>query len=163
MSGRTFTIVATAIWSSPRFLALDCHGRLLALYVISGPHQTSAGVSRIKEGYVTSDLEWEVKQYRKAKADIIASGMFEADGDEILVEDWFRHCPPVNLKHAIGTMRVIDCIGSDDLRVKTEDAFAATKWGRQAMETLSIAEQTAANDAGRRLQEALDRNKGVRQ
>jgi len=140
--------------ASSRFLGLDADARLLSLYFITGPHQTSAGVSRVKDGYVIADLDWKADQYRKAKASVITSGMFEADGDEVLVEGWFRHCAPANLKHAIGTMRVIECIGSDSLREKAEDGFAATKWGLQALQTFSAAEPapTAANDAGRRLQ-----------
>lgn len=46
-----------------------------------------------------------------------------------------KHSPPSNIKHAIGTINVICRIESDDFRLKAEEEFATTKFGKQVLDS----------------------------
>ena len=125
---RNFTMVSPEIWASPRFISLNSDGRLLMLYFVSGPHQSSSGCGRVKEGYALADLGWTSTQYRAARKAAQDAGLIDAEGDEVYVERWFFHCPPTNTKHGLGIKLSIGKIASDRLRKKAEIDFAATEW-----------------------------------
>lgn len=130
---RDFNPVSPAIWSSPAFLGLDDAGRQFILYLITGPHQNSAGCCRLKEGYVLADLGWQSKQYRTALASVIAADLVlhDAATDETYVKKWFKHRGniPTNKDHAKGTMKLISSIASDEIRELVEQDFMQTEWG----------------------------------
>ena len=134
---RDFNPLAPSIWSSPRFFDLpDSDARLLALYCIGGPHQTSAGCFRAKPGYVMADLGWPRAQYEAALDAIVTAGIVLHDPatDEIYVLRWFTHKGnvPTNKDHAKGARKVIEKIDSPQLRAKAEEDFRATEWGARA-------------------------------
>ncbi|MEW9805298.1 hypothetical protein ABUE31_04780 [Mesorhizobium sp. ZMM04-5] len=141
---RDFTPVSPSIWSSPAFLRLDGDGRQLHLYLITGPHQNSAGCCRLREGYVLADLGWQSKQYRTALANVIAADLVMHDPatHETYVKKWFKHRGniPTNKDHAKGTMKLISSIASDDIREVVEQDFMQTEWGARTFPV------TPAND-----------------
>jgi hypothetical protein len=124
-------MIGAAIWRSRRFLALDSDGRVLLHYFLSGPHSTSAGCFRLPVAYGVADLRWTEPQYRAAFEALVDAGLieFDSDTDEIYVMGWFAHCPPTNIKHALGIKSLIERIESDAVRERAEADFAATEWG----------------------------------
>ncbi|PZV39743.1 hypothetical protein [Mesorhizobium kowhaii] len=135
MSKREFSKVSPALWRSKRFLALPkdrC--RLLLVFYMTCGHQTSAGCYRISEGYACSDLGWLPEDYRTARDPLVECGLiaFDNDTEEVFVSGWFRFCPPMNPKHAAGTMALIADIESDRLREQAEQEFAPAYTALQA-------------------------------
>ncbi|GAA4121503.1 hypothetical protein GCM10023067_30480 [Aminobacter aganoensis] len=57
---------------------------------------------------------------------------FDALTAEIYVDRWFRHNPPMNDKHAVGTRRIVENIESDIVREKVEAEFQAADDSRLA-------------------------------
>lgn len=49
-------------------------GRMLALYLITSPHSTIAGVYRLPDGYVCEDLQWSSERVAKGFAELLAKG-----------------------------------------------------------------------------------------
>jgi virulence-associated protein VagC len=47
---------------------------MLALYLLSGPHGTIAGVCRLPDGYVHEDLGWSIKRVREGFAELFRKG-----------------------------------------------------------------------------------------
>jgi hypothetical protein len=60
-------------------------------------------------------------------ADLIT---FDPQTAEIYVDRWFRHNPPMNDKHAVGTRRIVEEIESDVIREKVEAEFQAANEAR---------------------------------
>jgi hypothetical protein len=127
MSKREFSKVSPALWRSERFTSLESKDQVLLLYFLTSEHQNSAGCYRLPDGYACSDLKWGLADYqthrtRLIEADLIA---FDQATLELYIRRWFQHCPPMNDKHAQGTIRLITDIDSDALRETAEADFSA--------------------------------------
>src|SRR5262245_38681348 len=73
---REFSKISPAVWHSPRFNSLPSDdGRYLYLYLLSSPHQTSAGAYHLPEGYACADLGWSQKRYREARETLIEADL----------------------------------------------------------------------------------------
>lgn len=126
MSKREFTKVSPNVWRSNRFRKLPTSdAQLLYLYFLTCEHQNSAGCFRIPDGYACADLGWEESRYLGARTQLVDGDMvsFDPEGEVIYIHRWFKHSPPMNDKHAQGTMRLIFEIESDTLRDKVEEEF----------------------------------------
>lgn len=71
---REFAKVGTAFWTSPAMQSLSDDGKLLALYLVSSPHSTSAGIYRLPNGYVLGDLSWAPERVSKGFAELSEKG-----------------------------------------------------------------------------------------
>ena len=137
MKERQFHKVSPAVWRSKRFNALPDDPRVLWFYFATGPHQTSAGCSRIPPAYASADLGWSAERYTAALSELVTAELVEADDDtnEVYVRRWFQHCPPPNAKHAAGIASNINLLDSDVIRELVEDDFSETLWGGQFLES----------------------------
>lgn len=55
---RDYGKVHTSFWTSETTRSLSEDGRALALYLLTSPHSTIAGVFRLPDGYVCEDMQW---------------------------------------------------------------------------------------------------------
>ncbi|MFM2322171.1 MAG: uncharacterized protein RLZZ225_324 [Pseudomonadota bacterium] len=58
---REYGSVQTQFWSDLALQNLSTHAKLLAVYLLTGPHTTMLGCFRLPAGYVAEDLKWEVE------------------------------------------------------------------------------------------------------
>ncbi|TIM06647.1 hypothetical protein [Mesorhizobium sp.] len=125
MSARTFTKVSPMVWRSPRFINLPEEAKVGYLYLLTNAHVTSAGIYELPRGYACSDLGWAEAGYDSVLKELLEAGLIDHDPDTevILIERWFRHNPPTNDDHALGTRRRIEAISSDHLREKAMASF----------------------------------------
>lgn len=132
---RNFNMVSPAIWRSKRWATTTDDGRLLALYILTNDHQNSAGCYRLLPGYGCADLGgWALDRFQAALAAIETADIVITDSStsEILIQRWFKHCPPTNSKHYQGTLRIAFMIESDRLRQLTVDSLNAAWDAAQA-------------------------------
>jgi hypothetical protein len=61
---RDYGKVHTSFWTSKTVRDMSEDGRLLAIYLLSCPHGTIAGVARIPDGYACEDLKWPAARVR---------------------------------------------------------------------------------------------------
>ncbi|MCV0395918.1 MAG: hypothetical protein K5872_06640 [Rhizobiaceae bacterium] len=137
MRERQFHKVSPAVWRSRRFNSLPDDPRVLWFYFATGPHQTSAGCSRIPPAYASADLGWSAERYAAGKSELVAADLIVADDEanEIYVCRWFQHCPPTNAKHAAGIASNIYALDSDIIRERVEADFAETLWGGRFLDS----------------------------
>lgn len=157
MSKREFTKVSPNLWRSTRFRKLaTSDAQLLYLYFLTCDHQNSTGCFRLPNGYACADLGWEEERYVNARECLVGGDMvsFDDGADLIYVHRWFKHSPPMNDKHAVGTFKLISEIESDDIREKVEAEFTEAERHRAQRAAAS-----AANE-GRRTSGANYRNGG---
>jgi hypothetical protein len=86
----------------------------------------------VPEGYVLADLGWEIDDYRRARGNLIDVDFiaYDDETEEVFVKGWFKFCPPMNDKHASGTMSRISEIESDAIREVLEVEFTAVNKAR---------------------------------
>jgi hypothetical protein len=129
---RDFSKVSPQIWESDRFrnLAGDS-ARLAYLYFLSNGHQNSIGCYKLPAAYACADMSWDEPKYQATLAALIAAELIETDPQtrEILIPRWFKHNPPTNAKHAMGSFRLVEKIESPALReMATAELLAAWEW-----------------------------------
>lgn len=71
---RDYGKVHTSFWSSATTRAMTEDARTLALYLITSPHSTIAGVFRLPDGYVCEDLQWDSERVEKGFAELLSKG-----------------------------------------------------------------------------------------
>lgn len=168
MSERDFNMVSPAVWGSERFAALPTPAKLSFMYLLTSPHQNSAGGYRLPAAYAAADMGCEAAEFTTALKAITDAGLaiYDDATKEVYLTGWFKHCPPTNQKHAKGTMKIISRIGSDMVREAMEAEFTATEWGRSLSppQQDGIPEGITSHSEGRpynRLVDALNKPRGV--
>lgn len=84
---RDYGRIHTAFWNSPVIRGLNDRGKLLANYLLSGPHSNSIGAYLLPDAYISDDLGWTAAAVRDALADVIKAGFAKrfADGRHIVI------------------------------------------------------------------------------
>jgi uncharacterized phage protein (TIGR02220 family) len=67
---RDFGKVHTSFWTSTTVRDMSEDGRTLAIYLLTSPHGTIAGVFRLPDGYACDDMKWETPRVRQAFAEL---------------------------------------------------------------------------------------------
>ncbi|MEF8689408.1 UNVERIFIED_CONTAM: hypothetical protein NO986_18245 [Comamonas sp. A-3] len=71
---RDYGKVHTAFWSSSSIGELSEDARMLALYLLTCPHGTIAGVFRIPDGYACEDLKWSSERVAEGFTELFRKG-----------------------------------------------------------------------------------------
>lgn len=71
---RDYGKVHTAFWTSASIGELSEDGRMLALYLLTCPHGTIAGVFRIPDGYACEDLKWSQERVKQGFDELFRKG-----------------------------------------------------------------------------------------
>lgn len=95
---RDYGKVHTTFWTSSTTRSMSEDARILALYLITSPHSTIAGVFRLPDGYVCEDLQWSAERVSKGFAELFRKGF----GNRCETTKWVWVCkhlewnPPEN-------------------------------------------------------------------
>lgn len=71
---RDYGKVHTSFWTSETIRSMSEDARNLALYLLTCPHNTIAGVFRLPDGYVCDDMQWTPERVAKAFSETITKG-----------------------------------------------------------------------------------------
>ena len=71
---RDYGQVQTAFWTNPDTRNLSDAGKLLAMYLITGPHSNGIGCYYLPNGYVMADLGWSSERVSKGFKELFRSG-----------------------------------------------------------------------------------------
>lgn len=71
---RDYGKVHTSFWSSSTIGGMSEDARMLALYLLTSPHTTIAGVMRLPDGYACEDLRWSSERVSKGFAELFRKG-----------------------------------------------------------------------------------------
>ncbi len=147
MKMRDFTKVSPTIWHSDKFKSLPSDdARFVYLYLLTSPHQTSAGCFHLPNAYAASDLSWLQSRYEQARDELIAAEMirFDASTSVVGIAGWFRFNPPQNQKHLIGIRHALERLPS---QLIWAEACAELEELQEAATKLK-AESTASREGG---------------
>lgn len=71
---REYGKVHSSFWSSASIRALSEDGRALAIYLLTCPHSTIAGVFGLPDGYACEDLQWSQERVRGGFDELFNNG-----------------------------------------------------------------------------------------
>lgn len=93
---REYGLVHCAFWGSPDARALTDIGKVLALYLITGPHSNGIGCYRLPDLYIRADLRWKQATVDAAFRELAGVGFAIRDGDLVLLPNFLRWNPLQN-------------------------------------------------------------------
>ncbi len=95
---RDYGRVYSSFWTSADMRSLSDDGKLLALYLLSNPHGTIAGVCRLPDGYVCDDLTWQPQRVSQGFDELSRKGFANRCGttDWVWVTKFFDWNRPHN-------------------------------------------------------------------
>jgi hypothetical protein len=71
---RDYGKVHTAVWASDTIRALSDDGKMLAMYLMTSPHSTIAGVFHLPDGYVCEDIRWSLERVIEGFKELFREG-----------------------------------------------------------------------------------------
>lgn len=95
---REYGSVQTQFWSDLTLQTLSTHAKLLAVYLLTGPHTNMLGCFRLPIGYVAEDLKWEGETVCKAFAKLTQIGFLirDAESNWVLITNFIAWNPIEN-------------------------------------------------------------------
>lgn len=95
---REYGSVQTQFWSDSSLQNLSTHAKLLAVYLLTGPHTNMLGCFRLPLGYVSEDLKWDGETVCKAFAELAQIGFLIRDTESnwILISNFLDWNPIEN-------------------------------------------------------------------
>lgn len=107
---RDYGKVFSRIWESADFRAMTEDGRALALYLLTCPHGTSAGVFRMPDGYACEDLQWTVERVAQGFRNLAANGFAtRCEATKwVWIHKYLEWNPPENPNQLKGVRKVVN-------------------------------------------------------
>jgi hypothetical protein len=78
---REYGSVQTQFWSDLVLQGLSTHAKLLAVYLLTGPHTNMLGCFRLPAGYVSEDLKWNGEIVSEVFAELARVGFLIRDAE----------------------------------------------------------------------------------
>lgn len=119
MSKSLYRNVHVSMWGDAKFRALSDDGKILWLYLLTGPETTSApGCIAVGRASLAEGLDWEMERFDAAFAELDEKGMAKADWRARFV--WLpnstKYLVPVGYKHVIGWLPYIQVLPECELK-----------------------------------------------
>ncbi|MEJ7746323.1 MAG: hypothetical protein WKF61_06150 [Luteimonas sp.] len=87
---REYGQVQSSFWQSPDAQAFSDTGKLLALYLLTGPHTNGIGCFRLPDGYVMADLSWSQERVSEGFAELFAKGFANRFDGVVFMPNFLR-------------------------------------------------------------------------
>jgi hypothetical protein len=112
---RDYGRISSGFWNHPKIRGLSDQGKLLANYLVAGPHTVSCGAYLLPDAYVSDDLGWTAGTVSKAFAELFKIGFAERfkDGRHIVVCDFLEWNPVENENVGKGIKKQVDLLPDD--------------------------------------------------
>jgi len=95
---RQYGIIESKFWPWANRHQLTDQGKLLAVYLLTGPHSNSVGVYYLPPGYVSADLHWPFRTVTQTLAELFRNGFARVceSTDFAFLPDYIPHNLPAN-------------------------------------------------------------------
>lgn len=112
---RDYGRVHTAFWNSQAIRSLSDRGKLLANYLLTGPHTNSIGAYLLPDAYIGDDLGWDGKTVTAAIKELTGAGFCErfADGRHIVICKFLEWNPIENPNVGKAAVRQVEQLPVD--------------------------------------------------
>ena len=87
---REYGQVQSAFWQSRDFENGSDEARLLALYLLTGPHTNGIGCYRLPDGYVMADMGWSRETVSKGFAELSGNGFANRIDGVVFIPNFMR-------------------------------------------------------------------------
>lgn len=112
---RDYGRVYTAFWNSADIRSLSNMGKLLANYLITGPHSNAIGAYLLPNAYIADDLGWSPETVLETLSELFAIGFARrfADGRHIVICKFLTWNPIENPNVGKAALKQLDQLPDD--------------------------------------------------
>lgn len=110
--------VHQTFWTDQKTRAFSDDAKLLAVYLVSGPHRAAIGAMRLPTGYIVADLGWTEQRIEKALAEMERAGFIARDkaSQWLCIINQVKYDPPTNPNQVRSLTRAANEIGCESIR-----------------------------------------------
>jgi hypothetical protein len=113
---RDYGRVYTAFWNSQDIRSRSDKGKLLANYLVTGPHSNAIGAYLLPDAYIADDLGWSMETVRETLSELFEIGFarrFE-DGRHIVICKFLQWNPIENPNVGKAAIKQLDQLPDDE-------------------------------------------------
>lgn len=109
---RIYGSVQICFWENTDTQNLSDQAKLLAIYLLTGPHSNMAGVFRLPEGYIKEDLGWNSEMVKKAFNELSNINFLTRDEKQnwLVIHQFLKWNPIQNPKQGVGVQKLFQVI-----------------------------------------------------
>jgi uncharacterized phage protein (TIGR02220 family) len=109
---RIYGSVQIAFWENSDIQNLSDQSKLLAIYLLTGPHSNMLGCFRLPDGYITEDLKWEIQNAKKSFNNLSEINFLTRDLDSswVSIHNFLKWNPIQNPRQGIGIQKLFDMV-----------------------------------------------------
>jgi hypothetical protein len=103
--------VKDTFWTDKKIQAMSDDAKMLALYLLTGPHRNMLGCMRAPNGYIMEDLKWSSKRLSDAIAMLCECHFIARDDDGwTIILNQLKHDPIKVPNHARAAIAIADTV-----------------------------------------------------
>jgi len=135
---REYGQVQSAFWQSPDAQAWSDTGKLLALYLLTGPHSNGVGCFRLPDGYVTADLGWSQERVTKGFDELFSNGFANRFDGVVFLPNFLRWNKVSNGNIAKARLAEVEALPKGDAKALAARALLefCTHWDAESLTLL---------------------------
>lgn len=109
MPGGRYTRIRSKFWGDEKVKTWDGDTKLLALYILTSPHNNMIGCYILPKLYICADLGMDLEQLHKPFAKLLEDGFIKYDEQNnlILINNFLKHNPIENKNQAIAATKIV--------------------------------------------------------
>lgn len=109
---RIYGSIQISFWENSDIQSLSDQSKLLAIYLLTGPHSNMLGCFRIPDGYITEDLKWEIKNSKNCFNQLSNIDFLTRDiqSSWIVVHQFLKWNPIQNPRQGVGIQKLFDAV-----------------------------------------------------
>lgn len=125
---REYGQIQCAFWQSEDAGKLSDAGKLLAAYLMTGPHSNGLGAYRCSNGYVADDLGWGVEKAEQVFAELSSIGFAYRHNNIVVMPAFLRWNKTANPNVVKNRMQELAAIPKGEAKRKAAEGFL--RWGK---------------------------------
>lgn len=109
---RIYGSVQVRFWENEKIQRLSDQAKLLAIYLLTGPHSNMLGCFRIPEGYIKEDLNWCQKTVKSTLQELRSIDFltFDEKNSWLVVHDFLKWNPIQNPRQGVGVQKIFSLV-----------------------------------------------------
>lgn len=155
---REYGQVQSSFWQSEDAQGLSDQGKLLAVYLLTGPHTNGIGCFKLPDGYVMADLGWSQETVSKGFEELSRNGFANRFDGVVFVPNFLRWNSIANSNIAKARLKELEPLPKGRAKVLATRAMLefCSHWSDEDRNRLETVTQTVSKGYGNQNQTRTD-------
>ncbi|GLQ45666.1 hypothetical protein GCM10007862_07170 [Dyella lipolytica] len=143
---REYGQVQSAFWQSPDAQSWTDSAKLLALYLLTGPHANGLGCYRLPDGYIMADLGWDAETVSEGFAELSRNGFAYRFEGVVFTPNFLRWNRIANGNIAKARFAEFESLPKGEAKVRVARTMLefSTQWSIEDRTVLETVSQTVS-------------------